>query len=30
MEPLPASFQDRYRYIVTFVDDYSHDTCLSG
>jgi hypothetical protein len=23
MEPLPASFQDRYRYIVTFVDDYS-------
>jgi hypothetical protein len=23
MEPLPASFQDRYRYIVTFVDDFS-------
>jgi hypothetical protein len=23
MEPLPASFQDRYRSIVTFVDDYS-------
>jgi hypothetical protein len=23
MEPLPTSFQDRYRYIVTFVDDYS-------
>jgi hypothetical protein len=23
MEPLPTSFQDRYRYIVTFVDDCS-------